>query len=229
MQSQPIPIRRGIFQGDSLSPLLFCNALIPLTNELNRADCGYQVHGTERKMSHLLYMDDFKLLGRNENDLGNEMKIVQTVSKDINMNFGSEKCARICLKRGSVQSKMHIGSTFENDIKELDPRKAYKYLGIEESFDIQHKNEKDKLKNEYLRRLRLVLGTESRAKNKIQGIGSLAVPVLRYLFGIIKWHQEELQKLDRKTRKILTIHGQHHPNTHVGRLYVPRTNREEGV
>ena len=54
---------------------------------------------------------------------------------------------------------MHIGNTFENDIKELDPRKAYKYVyfGIEENFDIQHKNEKDKLKKEYLRRLRLVL------------------------------------------------------------------------
>ena len=77
-------------------------------------------------------MDDFKLLGRNENDLKNEMKIVQTICKDINMKFGLEKCAGICLKRGSVQSKMHVGSTFENDIKELDPRKAYKYLGIEE-------------------------------------------------------------------------------------------------
>ena len=55
---------------------------------------------------------------------------------------------------------MHLGSTFENDIKQLDPRKAYKYLGIEEIFDIQHKNEKEKLKKEYLRRLRLVLGTE---------------------------------------------------------------------
>jgi len=55
---------------------------------------------------------------------------------------------------------MHIGSTFENDIKELDPRKIYTYLGIEESFDIQHKNEKERLKKEYLRRLRLVLGTE---------------------------------------------------------------------
>jgi hypothetical protein len=43
MQSQPIQIRRGIFQGDSLAPLLFCIALIPLTHELNRADCGYQV------------------------------------------------------------------------------------------------------------------------------------------------------------------------------------------
>ena len=69
MQSQPIQIRRGIFQGDSLSPLLFFIALIPLTNELNRADCGYQVYGTERKISHLLYMDDLKLLGRNENEV----------------------------------------------------------------------------------------------------------------------------------------------------------------
>ena len=83
-------------------------------------------------------MDDLKLLGRNENDLENEMKIVQTISNDINMKFGLEKCSRKCLKRGSVQSKMHVGRTFENDIKEMDPRKTYKYLGIEESFDIQH-------------------------------------------------------------------------------------------
>jgi len=32
-------------------------------------------------------MDDLKLLGRNDNDLENEIKIVQTISKDINMNF----------------------------------------------------------------------------------------------------------------------------------------------
>jgi hypothetical protein len=71
MQSQPIQIRKEIFQGDSLSPLPFCIALIPLTNELNRTDCGYQVRGTVKKISHLLYMDDLKLLGRNENDLKN--------------------------------------------------------------------------------------------------------------------------------------------------------------
>jgi len=57
-----------------------------------------------------------------------------------------------------------------------------------------------------LRRLRLVLSTELSEKNKIQAIGSLAVPVLGYSFGIINWRQEELQKLDRKTRKLLTIH-----------------------
>ena len=124
---------------------------------------------------------------------------------------------------------MQVGSSFENDIKELDPRKAYKYLGIEESFDIQHKNEKEKLKKEYLRRLRLVLGTELSAKNKIQANGTLAVPVLRYNFGIVNWHQEELQKLERKTRKLLPIHGQHHPKADVDRLYVPRKQGGRGL
>jgi len=33
-------------------------------------------------------MDDLKLLDRNENDFENEIKIVQTINKDINRNFG---------------------------------------------------------------------------------------------------------------------------------------------
>jgi hypothetical protein len=38
----------------------------------------------------------------------------KTISKDINMNFGLEKCARMCLKRGRVQSKVKIWNTLEN-------------------------------------------------------------------------------------------------------------------
>jgi len=77
--------------------------------------------------------------------------------------------------------------------------------------------------------LRLVLGTELSVKDKIQAIGLLAVPVLRYSFGIVNWHQEELQKLDRRTRKLLTTHGQHHPKADVDRLYVPRKQGGRGL
>jgi hypothetical protein len=104
-QSQPIQIRRGIFQWDSLSPLFFYIAFIPLTDETIRADCGYQVHGTERKINHLLYMDVLKLAGRDENDLKKEIKIVQTIRKETNMNLGSQKCARTYLKQTGPKEK----------------------------------------------------------------------------------------------------------------------------
>jgi hypothetical protein len=55
----------------------------------------------------------------------------------------------------------------------------------------------------------------------MQASGSLVVPVLRYSFGIINCHQEEIQKLDRKTKKVLTIHGQHHPRADTDHLHVP--------
>jgi len=57
-------------------------------------------------------------------------------------------------------------------------REKHKFLGIEESFDIQHKNEKEKLKKEYLGILRLVLGTELSATHYPQAIGTLAILVL---------------------------------------------------
>ena len=48
-------------------------------------------------------MDDLKLLGRNDDDLENETKIVIAIIEDINMNFGLENCAIICLKKGRAQ------------------------------------------------------------------------------------------------------------------------------
>jgi hypothetical protein len=50
-----------------------------------------------------------------------------------------------------------MGNTMENEIKELDTMKAYKYVGVEESHNIERKKEKDRLKKENIRRLRLIL------------------------------------------------------------------------
>jgi hypothetical protein len=77
-------------------------------------------------------------------------------------------------------------------IQELEQGKAYKYLGIEESEGIQHQQMKERLKQEYRRRLRIIVKSELNARNKITAIGALAVPVLRYSFGIINWRIEEI-------------------------------------
>jgi len=43
------------------------------------------------------------------------------------------------------------------------------------------------------------------------------------------WRQEELQTLDRKARKLLTIHGQHHAEAEVDRLYVTTKQGGRGL
>jgi hypothetical protein len=43
-------------------------------------------------------MDDLKLLVRSEGDWENGIKIVKANSKGVNLNFGLENCARMCLK-----------------------------------------------------------------------------------------------------------------------------------
>jgi hypothetical protein len=78
------------------------------------------------------------------------------------------------------------------------------------------------LKEEYMRKLRLILNTELSAKKYNASnwiIGSTSITIYT-VFGIINWYQDEIQKLDRKTRKIVTIHGQHHPKPDIDRLSI---------
>ena len=55
----------------------------------------------------------------------------------------------------------------------------------------------------------------------------MATPVLSYGFGIIDWPQKDIDTLDTKTRKILTIHKIIYRNQCLERLYLPR--REGGM
>ena len=50
------------------------------------------------------------IIGRNEKDLEKELTIVRAISKDIHMNFGLDKYARICLKGCRDQSKIRGAS-----------------------------------------------------------------------------------------------------------------------
>ena len=92
-------------------------------------------------------------------------------------------------------------------------------LGVDESNGIQHSTMRERLRREYFRRVKMVLRTELYGRNKVLAINGLALPVLTYIFGVIHWRTTDLQQLDRRTRKLLTMHGVHHPSADVERLY----------
>jgi hypothetical protein len=60
---------------------------------------------------------------------------------------------------------------------------------------------KEILKRKYTRGLGIILRCELNTKNKITAIGALAVPVLKYSFGIINWRLEEIKKLIGKLER----------------------------
>ena len=59
-----ISINSGIFQGDSLSPILFYAALIPFSKLLNNTGYSYKIY--DNTINYLFYMDDLKLFAKND-------------------------------------------------------------------------------------------------------------------------------------------------------------------
>ena len=102
LTTDQIKIKRVIFQGDSFSPLLLCLALVSLTSV------------------YLYYIDDLKLYSKKEQEQVGELKIVKQFSDDIGMEFGLEKCAKACLKKGKLTSAGNIVIDEDTELQELD-------------------------------------------------------------------------------------------------------------
>ena len=80
-----IDIRRGIFQGDSLSPMLFVICLIPVTQILRKVESGYTLKNGE-KLNHFLFWAWSKWIGFHCTDIG--------------VKFGIKKCGVLVFQEG---------------------------------------------------------------------------------------------------------------------------------
>ena len=230
-----VKIQRGIFQGDSLSPLLFCLAIDPLSKVLKQQNIGYdlgQVRGRNKKkevINHLLFMDDLKLFADSDPNLNKLIQIVHKFSADIGMDFGLDKCAKCTLKKGKKAATENFQLENGTSIADLREDSSYKYLGIEENAGIEHKLMRDKITTQYFKRLKAICKTELTPKNKIQAINQLAIPVITYGFGIIDWPQFQINQIDVSTRKLLTMHKVTYKTSCLDRLYLPRSEGGLGL
>ena len=74
----------------------------------------------------------------------------------------------------------------------------------------------------------MVLKSKLNGRNKVTTISTWSVAIFRYGTGIIQWKASELEDLDRKSRKTMTIFGGLHPKSDVDRLYVKRKEGGRG-
>lgn len=232
LQTSPIRINRGIFQGDSLSPLLFCMAMNPLSTILNKVR-GPKVSrkkDEQCRLTHLLYMDDIKLYGNNDKTLKELLRLTEEFSADVGMEFGISKC-RIRITRNGKPSEdesRFLCSTGEV-IEGMEDDETYKYLGFLQSKVLEHQLIKTKLQKQFKSRVRRLLKTKLNSKNLCKAINTYAIPVLTYSFGVIKWRRVELRQLRTSLSKLMTKHCMHHPKSAVQRVSLPRKLGGRGI
>ena len=218
-----VEIKRGIFQGDSLSPLS------PLSLILRKAKAAYEFSESKEKINHLLFMDDLKLYSRSEKGLDSLVQTVRVFSEDIGMEFGMEKCAMSVMEKGKIVKSVGIEVPDGKVIKSLQEGESYKYLGILEADKFLEERMKLNVSKEYIRRLRKVLKSKLNGGNLVHGVNAWAVSLLRYSAAFVSWRKSELEAIDRKTRKLFTIYGALHPKSNVDRLYIPRKEGGRGL
>ena len=60
---------------------------------------GYKFTKLQKRINHLMYIDDIKLFAKNEKELETLIQTIRIYSQDIKMEFGTEKCFMIIISR----------------------------------------------------------------------------------------------------------------------------------
>ena len=124
------------------------------------------------------------------------------------------------MKKGKIVNSDSIQLPNDKVIKSLEEGHSYKYLDVLEVDEVMANEMKDKVKKEYYRRVRKVLETKLNSGNVFKAINAWAVSVVRYSAAFLGWSKLQLEEIDRRTRKLLTIHNGFHPKSNVDRLYL---------
>ena len=140
------------------------------------------------------------------------------------MRFRESKCSYMVVEAGKVTATTElsiIDNVTINPMKESDP---YKYLGQGENLGYIGPVIKERVTNEYCKRVKKIWKGELSYYNKHLAHNGFAVPVLILTFVLLNWTVKGIEQIDTKTRNILFMTWNFHQNSDIGRLYLKHKN-----
>ena len=227
--SVDLAFKRGLFQGDSLSPLLFCLCIAPLSSALRRSSDGFYCNSAKGLITHTLFMDDLKAYSKGPAALERMLKLIDRVSKAVGMQLGLTKCAVAHIRKGQDYDGGSAKLPDQRTVLAARAGNPYKYLGIEQVFEPDLAAVRKRLSKLYEKRLRKIWSSDLNSKNKTLSTNVWAVSVFRYYFGILKWRREDVAELDVRTRAVLRSCKSHQYNASKYRPYIPRSEGGRGL
>ena len=168
-------------------------------------------------------MDDLKLYSTSEKALDSLIQTVRAFSENIGMQFGIDRCAMLVIKKGKIVKSDGIQLPNDKVIKSLEEGESYKNLDVLEADKVMVNEMKDKVKKEYYRRVKKVLETKLNSGNVFKAINTWAVSVVRYSAAFLGWSRLQIEEIDKRTRKLLTMRNGFHSKSNADRLYLSRS------
>ncbi len=174
MESTLIKYNCGLFQGDSLSPLLFYLSTAPLSWALAPRR-GLFSRSLDRKIIHALFVDDLKVYARSQKALKRALSCIERVTQNIGMKLYISKCATAVMVKGVPRYTgiVTIGGQVYPSASDANP---YRYLGILQVFASHDSVLQQQLLGEYLRHIRRIWRSRLISTRKeLMGSGSFSI------------------------------------------------------
>ena len=175
-----VQFKRELYQGDSLSPLLFCLCVALLSLALN-AGGSFRSQFQAEAITHLFFMDDLKVYEESGEELEATLGVVEDVedvSDAVGMRLGLRKCAVAHMRAGKLRRRGGARTRL-SEISEVSEGGAYRYLGIDQVLGIKKVKVKERVRQEYLRRTRTTWASPLKTKTKVRLQGSWCAIFLR--------------------------------------------------
>ena len=97
---------------------------------------------SQEKINHQMYMNDIKLFAKNEK------RTVRIYSQYIEIELGIEKCTMLIMNGGKRHLSDIMEMTSQDEIRTLEQKDTYKYLGILAVDTFKQLKMKEKIKKE---------------------------------------------------------------------------------
>ena len=209
-RSDPFSFRRGVFQGDPLSPIIFVIVFDPIIQyfKLKETTHGYSLEG--KSYITLPFADDFCLLTADKRKHQKLMTEVLDLIQSMNLTLKPVKCKTLSIRSGSPDvCTFFIGETILKSLKDIPE----KFLGSLITFKGKTKDTFDYVKSKLCSIIKNVDASMIRDEFKLRVYVNYAAPSLRFMLTVHELCDTQLELLDHiHTNAIkkwlgLAIHG----------------------
>ncbi|KAK6743469.1 hypothetical protein RB195_010621 [Necator americanus] len=233
VRSRRLRIRNGLMQGDSLSPLLFCLAIGPVSSWIRKEIEPYQTrtgigHRSDGVLEagHILYMDDLKVYSPSWEDMVKARYGIQRMFGSLGLELNARKCATRSLNCA-------IAGTAQLDtIPILGASEFYKYLGAEQNSLICLGELWNRVENAAKVVAKRLFDSDLTVRQMINGYNQVVIPKLKYAISCVIFGAGKLSTLkkcarqfDCDIRKAMADSHLRFKSSCTGRLY---TDKELG-